>query len=44
MDTLGKEEDIFQGVRNFFLNTEETEKVIDVIELSFRCFESGGFG
>lgn len=39
MFSLGKEEIPFERVVNFFLNTEETEKVIDVIEFSFRCFD-----
>ncbi len=37
--TLGKENDPYKNVGNFMLNTEETEKVIDVIELSFRCID-----
>ncbi len=39
MISLGEEEDLFQRVCNFFLDTKETEKVIDVIEFSFRCFD-----
>ena len=39
MDALSEEDDPFQSVRIFFLSTEETEKIIDVIELSFRCFD-----
>ncbi len=39
MFSLGKEEKPFEKVINFFLDTKETEKVIDVIEFSFRCFD-----
>lgn len=37
--SLGKEEDPFQRVGNFFLNAEEIEMVIDVIEFTFRCID-----
>ena len=38
--TLGYSRDSdFESIHKFFLETEETEKVIDVIELSFRCID-----
>ena len=37
--TLGKEDDLGVRVGNFLLNTEDTEKVIDVIGLSFQCID-----
>ena len=39
MFTLGKEENLFERVGNFLLNTKEIEKVLDVIEISFRCID-----
>lgn len=37
---LGVEENLYERVVNFLIKTEETERVIDVIELSFRCIDS----
>ena len=37
--TLGEEGDLGVRVGNFLLSTEDTEKVIDVIELSFQCID-----
>ena len=39
MFELGIEEDMYERVVNFLVKTEETEKVIDVIELSFWCID-----
>ena len=39
MFSLGKENDLYERVANFLLITEDTEKVIDVIEVSFRCID-----
>ena len=39
MFALGREDDLDVRVCNFFFNTEDTEKVIDVIELSFQCID-----
>ena len=36
---LGEEDDLDVRVGNFLLSTEDTEKVIDVIELSFQCID-----
>ena len=36
---LGEEGDLGVRVGNFLLSTEDTEKVIDVIELSFQCID-----
>ncbi len=37
--TLVEGDDYFQRVRDFFFDTEETDKVIDVIELSFQYID-----
>lgn len=36
---LGVEENLYERVIDFLIKTEETEKVIDVIELSFWCID-----
>ena len=37
--SLGEEKDLYERVGNFLLKTEETEKGLDVIELSFKCID-----
>lgn len=37
--TLGEDDDFYQGVRDFFFETVEAGKIIDVIELSFRYID-----
>ena len=39
MLTLGKWDSVYEIVRDFLLETEDTEKVIDVIEVSFRYID-----
>ena len=37
--SLGKDRSVEDKVCNFLVSTEETEKIIDVIEVSFRCMD-----